>query len=321
MRILLLIYFYLLISCQHQPKPPIEVVHDIPALITTAPSIIVLGTTQDAGSPQIGCAKSCCRDLPKHSAKRKVVSLGIVDPQADNHYMIEASPDIVSQLTLLNLYSHHSGDRLPNGIFLTHAHMGHYTGLMYLGKESINSDRLPVYAMPRMHSFLSSNGPWEQLITNGNVDLQLLQDDVDVKLSQDLEVTPILVPHRDEYSETVGYVIRGPNKSALFIPDIDKWSKWEKDIVDLIAEVDYALLDATFYNAEEIGGRDISTIPHPFVIESMELFDGLSQLEKAKIHFIHFNHTNELLQKGSNAYNIVVEKGYKISKIGDVLAL
>ena len=36
-----------------------------------------------------------------------------------------------------------------------------------------------------------------------------------------IKVNPFLVPHRDEFSETVGYQIEGPNKTALFIPGIN----------------------------------------------------------------------------------------------------
>ena len=37
-------------------------------------------------------------------------------------------------------------------------------------------------------------------------------------MSYKYSVTPIQVPHRDEYSETAGYIIKGKNKKALFIP-------------------------------------------------------------------------------------------------------
>ena len=104
------------------------------------------------------------------------------------------------------------------------------------------------------------------------------------------------MPHRDEYSETVGYVISGPNKSALFIPDIDKWEKWKLDINAEIKKVDYALLDATFFDEKEINNRDISEIPHPFIIESMKKFEMMTPEEKNKIIFIHFNHTNPVLK-------------------------
>ena len=189
-----------------------------------------------------------------------------------------------AQLRLLKGFSGKSTD-IPDGIFLTHAHMGHYTGLMYLGREAKGANQVPVYAMPKMKSFLESNGPWDQLVTLNNIVLSEIQDETAVKLTSNISVIPMLVPHRDEYSETVGYKIVGPNKSALFIPDIDKWHKWERSIVEEIKKVDFAFLDASFFNEKEINNRDISEIPHPFVIESMKLL--MNSPPKKKQRFIY----------------------------------
>ncbi len=283
--------------------------------------LVVLGTVQDAGSPHIACSKACCVSLfSEPDPLRKVVSLGIIDTNSQQSFLFEATPDISTQLKQLKQFSGRNQE-LPNGIFLTHAHIGHYTGLQYLGKEATNADRVPVYAMPKMQDFLERNGPWDQLVTRKNIVLRPLQNKETITLSPQLSVTPFVVPHRDEYSETVGYRIEGPNKRVLFVPDIDKWSKWETSIIDAVKSVDYAFIDATFYDGEELNTRDISEIPHPFVIESMALFKGLPSEEKKKIHFIHFNHTNALLDKQSKASEKVIANGFNIATIHQVLSL
>ena len=191
------------------------------------PYIIVLGTIQDAGSPHMGCEKPCCISLfESPDPNRKVVSLGLVDPLEKKYWLIEASPDFITQCRELNISSGFEHGKSPDGIFLTHAHIGHYTGLMYLGKEAINSQKTKVFGMPRMNKFLRNNGPWDQLVSNNNIELYGLEHRDTVFLSKQLQIIPFLVPHRDEYSETVGYKIIGPNRKALFIPDIDKWKKW-----------------------------------------------------------------------------------------------
>ncbi|WP_405608566.1 MBL fold metallo-hydrolase [Polaribacter sp. Asnod1-A03] len=236
-------------------------------------SLVLLGTIQDAGSPQIGCKKDCCKNLFENpDYKRQVISLGLIDKQDNKTYLFDATPDIRTQMKMLTQYNNKSDSELADGIFLTHAHIGHYAGLMYLGKESMNSKDVLVYTMPKMKNFISNNGPWSQLIKSENIKLSEIQNKEIIQLSDKINVTPILVPHRDEFSETVGYRIKGPNKSALFIPDIDKWEKWNKNIIDEIKKVDYAFLDATFYSGKEIDSRDISQIPHPFIIESLEKF-------------------------------------------------
>jgi pyrroloquinoline quinone biosynthesis protein B len=293
-----------------------------PAQINDADvTLMVLGNVQDAGSPHIACQKDCCRELFDHPApNRQVTCLGVIDRISGKTYLFEASPDLPRQTKSLNLAAGIEQE-LPNGIFLTHAHIGHYTGLMYLGKEATNANKVPVHAMPRMRSFLTNDGPWSQLVSTNNITLQHLTADSTIQLTPQLQVTPFTVPHRDEFSETVGYLIAGPNHKALFIPDIDKWEKWDRRIEDLIAEVDYAFLDGTFYNAAELNTRDISQIPHPFVSESMQRFGALPAAEKAKINFIHFNHTNKLLLPGSDETAAVISQGFQVADFGEQFGL
>jgi len=284
--------------------------------------LIVLGTVQDGGSPHIACLKDCCKDLFKNpDPGRKVVSLGLIDQNVGKKYLFEATPDMTTQMKTLKGLSPDESSETPDGIFLTHAHIGHYTGLMYLGTEAMNADEVPVYAMPRMSSFLETNGPWSQLVANRNIVINEIEDQKEVTLTAQLKVKPLKVPHRDEYSETVGYVISGPNKSALFIPDIDKWEKWKLDIIEEIKKVDYAFLDATFFDENEINNRDISEIPHPFIIESMKKFEMITPEEKNKIIFIHFNHTNPILKPDSEASSTVLKNGFRIARIDDVFEL
>lgn len=283
--------------------------------------MVVLGNVQDAGSPHTGCDKDCCRDLfANPDPGRRVVSLGLIDPQHKTHYLFEATPDLPIQMKELKRMAD-SESEVPDGIFLTHAHIGHYAGLMYLGKESMYSYKVPVYTMPRMKEYLEANGPWDLLVENSNIEIQELRNGEELELSTGITVTPFLVPHRDEYSETVGYRIKGPNRSVLFIPDIDKWEKWEQAIADELTTVDYALIDGTFFDGNELPNRDISEVPHPFIIESMKLFGSLSEEERAKIWFIHFNHTNPLLDPNSIQSKEVEAAGYHIARLNEILEL
>ena len=284
--------------------------------------LTVLGTLQDAGAPHIACKKECCTELFENpDPNRMVVSLGLVDNRAGKKYLFEATPDMSRQMKALVRPDVVNPGEFVDGIFLTHAHIGHYTGLMYLGKEATNANRVPVYAMPRMQEYLETNGPWSRLVSMNNIALMHLIHEQPVELTPQVAITPILVPHRDEYSETVGYRIEGPGKSALFIPDIDKWSKWERDIIEEIKRVDYAFLDATFYSGEEINTRDISQIPHPFIIESMELFKDLPAEQKAKVVFIHFNHTNPVVDRDSPEAQEVLKAGFGFARVGEVYEL
>lgn len=290
-------------------------------VIGDAPFVVVLGIAQDAGYPQAGCAKSCCKEAWEQPAKRRFVScIAVVDPVSQQAWMIDATPDFPEQVHRLeNVLT--GGPVELSGVLLTHAHIGHYTGLMHLGREVMGASQMPVFAMPRMHDFLENNGPWSQLVSLENISLRNLTADSMVILSDRIKVVPFLVPHRDEFSETVGFRIEGPERSLVFIPDIDKWEKWERDILAEIQAVDYALLDGTFFQNGEIPGRDMSQIPHPFVEESMAKFEHLPKGEKSKVHFIHFNHTNPVLLENSEARRSVLEAGLGICEEGVVFGL
>ena len=260
-----------------------------------SPYVVVLGIAQDGGSPQSGCEKLCCKELWQNGEKEKVTSLGIVDPKSGKSWLIDATPDFPEQYRILT-ENHHTE---LAGIFLTHAHMGHYTGLLHLGREVMGAKEIPVFVMPKMKEFLESNSPWDQLVSLDNIEIQLMQNDKEIKLADGLFIEPFLVPHRDEYSETVGYKIIGVNKSVLFIPDIDKWGKWDQDIFQVIQHIDIALLDGTFYSQGELPNRDMSEIPHPFIVESMETLYHLNTPNRNKVHFIHFNHSNPAIKNGT----------------------
>lgn len=284
----------------------------------TAPSAVhlqILGTVQDGGAPHIGCKKVCCTALTEaQKAERKVTALGLFLKEEQTHYLFEATPDITEQWAILN-NSATTGSSL-GGIFLTHAHIGHYAGLQFLGKEALGGKNIPVFAMPRMKTYLETNGPWSQLVTDQNIFLKPLRNRTAVALSKRMTVTPIQVPHRDEFSETVGYFIQGPTKTALFLPDIDKWERWERPLEDVLQLVDYAFIDATFFDAAEINYRDIAAIPHPFVIETLVRLAPLPLSERQKVYFIHLNHTNPLLDPKSSATKTVLSTGMHIARIG-----
>ena len=245
--------------------------------------------------------------------------MGLVDLENKQKWLFEATPDIATQLASLE-QNHLKTNTLIDGIFLTHAHIGHYTGLMYFGREALGRQGTKVFVMPKMKTYLSKNGPWNQLVKLENIVFENLQNDATITLNQNLKVTPFLVPHRDEFSETVGYKIEGKNKTALFIPDINKWEKWQKNIIAEVKKVDYAFLDATFFKDGEIK-RPMSEIPHPFIKETLQLFKEEKTATKNKIFFIHFNHTNPALQNTSKEKMNVEKLGFRFAFEGMQLDL
>ena len=274
--------------------------------VTWSQKVIVLGNLQDGGSPQYSCELECCM-FPQPN--EFVSSIGVYSDTSA--ILIDATPDLVSQAQYLERIS-----RLPlKGIFLTHAHMGHYTGLVHLGREAANTKSTAVFAMPRMWEFLSNNGPWNQLLELENIRLKPLYNNKTIRLDNHIGITPLLVPHRDEFSETVGFLISGVHKKLLYIPDIDKWSVWNLSLEQVLKEVDFALIDGTFLKDGELN-RPMSEIPHPFIIETTSLLDTLKTKEKNKVWFTHFNHTNPVRFKSNKDREKLEAEGYHFVSFG-----
>ncbi|MFK2825678.1 MBL fold metallo-hydrolase [Bacillus sp. B190/17] len=279
--------------------------------------IKVLGTAQDGGVPQPNCFCPNCKDALKNPLKKRLAaSLGILLPQLKKWYLIDATPDFKDQLNMINA-EHHEPQEL-SGIFLTHAHIGHYPGLIFLGKEAISAQSLPVFTGEKMHHMLKENAPWNQLIELNNIEIHPLVPNQNPTLNVDFEIMPISVPHRNELSETFGFIISGPNKKILYIPDIDRWEDWEHSIAEMASTVDYCLLDATFYSADELKrlGRNYKEIPHPYIEETMDLLQEVVDQKKCEVYFLHFNHTNPIINSESPEYKKLVERGFKAAREG-----
>jgi len=287
-------------------------------------SLLVLGVAQDAGKPQIANPDDPAWSDP--SLRRLATALALIDRRngKTRRWLFEATPDIKEQLQKLDEAAPVEKSIQLDGVFITHAHIGHYTGLMMLGHEAAGAQNVPVYAMPRMGDYLTQNGPWSQLVRYYNIVIAIMSAGEPEQIAADISVTPFLVPHRQEFSEVAGFRISGPENSVLFIPDIDSWEEWDAAgtrIEDMIASVDTAYLDGSFYANGEIPGRDMSGFPHPFVSHSMERFAPLPREEKAKIRFIHMNHTNPLHGPNAPERKTVQNAGFNIAEEGEVLCL
>jgi pyrroloquinoline quinone biosynthesis protein B len=263
--------------------------------------LVVLGIVQDGGMPHLGCNSGPCGAVRRGERRaEKVACIGLTD--GSRAFLIDATPDFAAQAAAL-------GGGAPSGVFLTHAHVGHYTGLVHLGKEVLGARGVPVHATRKMQQFLASNAPWRALVENGNVDLR---DNAEVDLGG-LRVRAVAVPHRDEYADTVGYLIDGPSANALYVPDIDRWDAWDRDLRTTVAAVDHAFLDATFFSGDEMPGRDMSRVPHPLVTDTMARLDGLG----SRVWLTHLNHTNPLLTDPS----LAERRGFRVAREGLTLDL
>ena len=277
------------------------------------PEAVVLGIAQDGGVPHTGCHQPLCTQARRDPARRvRVASLGLLDPAAGKRFLVDATPDFGDQMEALG--------GLPDGILLTHAHIGHYLGLAQLGREVLGARRVPVYCTPSMARFLRENKPWSRLVALENVTLHEVAPGEEIVLTENLRATPLRVPHRDEDSDTVAWLVRGPSRRLLWLPDIDKWAKWDRKLAEFLADPSLtAFVDGTFFAADEIPGRSLAEIPHPLVSETMALVEA-DPSAKGRLVFVHLNHTNRLLWD-RDAARAVEERGFSVAREGETVSL
>lgn len=277
----------------------------------------VLGVAQDAGLPHIGCACTNCESARAENRREPVAAAAIEG--RTGWWLLEATPDLPAQI--------HAQGSMPAGIFLTHAHIGHYTGLMYLGREALGAEAMPVWCSPRMASYLRSNGPWSQLIELGQIEVREYPSDVPVELEPGLQITAFPVPHRDEFSDTHGFLIEHADDSTsersgslVFLPDIDQWEKWDRPVEELLHPNAHLLIDGTFWSGAELPHRDLSEIPHPLVSRSIDRLRPQVRATGAQVRFFHLNHSNPLWDRSGPEYAQLLEAGFLLAIPGERVA-
>ena len=249
--------------------------------------VVLLGVAQDAGLPQAGCDCVNCataRALGRHPC---VVSLGIIDHTQQTFWMVDATPDFPQQLQMLR-------ERAPGatfaGLILTHAHMGHYTGLIHLGREAMDIRDITLWCSCKMRAFLRANAPWAGLLNDGNVTPREIIDGEPFALSKGVSVLPYQVPHRAEFTDTYAFLFSGDRQRLFYCPDIDSWDGLTFDIDNTLKAGDTVLLDGSFFSEEELPNRDMALIPHPLVTDTV----GRYANKPYDLVLIHLNHTNPI---------------------------
>jgi pyrroloquinoline quinone biosynthesis protein B len=263
------------------------------------PTVEVLGIAQDAGVPHLGCDCSSCVQARTADGKPRYASAIVLHD--DGTFLFDATPDIRFQLP-----------KIPDSVFLTHAHLGHLSGVLFFGVEAADTDRIPVYATDGLGTVIRENAPLNLLLEQDNLQINTISDGSDIELNN-ATVTAYRVPHRESLETgTLGYVIEGPVRSLLYLTDIDEWTAPTRELVE---QVDIALVDGTFWNTEELNRSD--DVPHPYIEDSVEILDS----KKTDIYFTHLNHTNPVLDTESQQLEQLSNAGFHIAEQGATFGL
>jgi pyrroloquinoline quinone biosynthesis protein B len=284
--------------------------------------LFVLGIAQDGGLPHLGCDRACCAEARRTGRRLRPACLGVHDRATGRLALIEATPAVESQVADL----HRSAGVPPRGrdvadaVLITHAHVGHYLGLAHFGREVAATRALPVFATSRTCAFLREHGPWRQLAALDQIALHEIAPRAPFAPLDGLAVVAVPVPHRDEFSDTVAFKIRGPRRTALFVPDVDRWDKAPGLLEELLDGVDVAFVDGTFWDARDLPGRSMLEVPHPPMTDTMQRLAARARARPGTIRFLHLNHTNPALHDAAVRRRIE-DAGFAVAAEGERHAL
>tara|TARA_X000001036_G_scaffold90724_1_gene83063 strand:- start:2934 stop:3779 length:846 start_codon:yes stop_codon:yes gene_type:complete len=278
--------------------------------------VTVLGIAQDGGHPQPGCLRPCCANITE---PHYPVSLGIRSSEGTN-LLIEATRNLGDQFTLW-------GQTNVDHLLLTHAHLGHVDGLGLFGREAIAARDIELHVSDDMYHLIDRTPQWNLMVQQGVFNIRTFTAG-DVVFSQgELSIEAVRIPHRAELSDMHAFIIRGPSKSLLFLTDHDTWNETLtvhdcSSIRELLAKlnVDIALIDGTFWSEDELAGRNQATVPHPPVLQTLNML-GEKKQDDPDIIFTHLNHTNPLYNRDSEQYAEVERLGWSVAYQGQRFTL
>ena len=268
---------------------------------------MILGIAQDGGVPHPGCYCDTCQFYWDNQIVLSPSSLAIIDEK--QLHLFDVTRNLDRQLRKV-------GNKNVTDIWLTHGHIGHIDGIGLFGKEVMNLKNVRLHASELMIKLIENTPKWNKLIEDKILIPIQFNSNESMQISENLKITPIRVPHRDELTDTHAFMINGPEKSLLYLPDHDTWEE-TLDMVqqDSVIEwfdflgIEIVLMDGTFWSKNELSRQD--DVPHPPVLESLERLGNVKGKE-LEVFFIHFNHTNPLLIPKSNEIKKLLDSGCKI---------
>ena len=268
----------------------------------------ILGSAQDGGVPQVGCHCERCQYARANTAHvRFPASLSVVG-RSGKLLLIDATPSLPQQLDLVRDLLPSKKTLLPDAVLLSHAHIGHYTGLMFFDKEVASTRAIPVYCTPAMRLFLESNKPYSYLVERDEIRIIELQKSKQVLFYEDLSITPIEVPHRNEDADTLSFLIKS-RRTLFYAPDFDHYTE---TIDNCVRSSDISVLDGCFWSWQELSDRLFEAIPHPPISETMERFKSYAN----RIVFTHMNHTNPVLNPDGRLRSELEKNGFRLAREG-----
>lgn len=293
--------------------------------------VILLGTAAGGGYPQWNCACGQCARAGEDSSPARSHDCVAVSGDGRSWFLLNAGPDIRGQVLATPELSAGPGPRETplRGALLTDAELDHALGLLQLreaqGGLRVRGPHAVLHALREgfpLRVITDSYGGWEWLPAEPEFGLDGLRvRTLPVGVKQPKYARGLTV----DGPWVVAYRVEDARTGAAFVyaPCL---AEWPEGFDAFVAGAAYALVDGTFYAADEMSGATAAGVSsgaqrrmgHLPIVDSLPLLRAHPGVQWA---YTHLNNTNPVLCTSSPEHAAVLAAGVQLPLDGTVLDL
>ncbi len=292
--------------------------------------VVLLGTAAGGGFPQWNCACALCTAARDGRLPSRTQDCVAVSGNSRHWWLLNASPDIGAQLTATAALRPGPGPRdTPlRGVLLTDAEADHVTGLTVLrGGAGLRMYAAPpvLAALAPLRAALDRYAVWEWADALAEDDFVLAGGLVATAHPVGAKAPRYMAGAAADDRWVIAYRIEdlATGGALVYAPCVGAWSPV---LDELLHRADCALLDGTFYAADEMGtavrgGAGQAAMGHVPVAGAHGSLAALARHPGPRRIYTHLNNTNPLLDPDSTARRRVTEAGAEVLADGTELVV
>jgi pyrroloquinoline quinone biosynthesis protein B len=287
----------------------------------------VLGSAAGGGSPQWNCGCPVCTAVRSGAGPARTQSSVAVSADGLRWFLINASPDVRTQIEAFPRLHPHGNDRATplDAVLLTDAELDHTLGLLLLREARA----LRLYATPAVHKALcDGSGVLRTLERYCPVDWRAVVPGTDVPLADELSCRAFDVPTTKrarfgtgaDDGRVVGYRLTDERSGGTltYLPGVQALTP---ALRAAIAGSDCLLIDGTCWRDDELvrlglAGKTSREMGHLPIDGPDGMLAQLPSLGVRRTIFVHMNNTNPILLEYTPERRVVEDSGMEVAMDG-----
>jgi pyrroloquinoline quinone biosynthesis protein B len=294
----------------------------------------VLGSAAGGGSPQWNCGCPVCAAVRSGASPPRSQSSVAVSADNKQWFVINASPDVRSQIEAFpGLHPHDDRSTPLEAVLLTDGELDHTLGLLLLREASA----VRLYATPAVHKTLcDGSGVLRTLERYCPVEWRAVVPGADFALADGLSCRAFDVPSTKrarfgagvEHGRVVGYRLTDERSGGtlVYLPGVQSLTPAQggASVETLRAEIegcDCLLIDGTCWRDDELvrlglAGKTSREMGHLPIDGPDGSLAQLRSLGVGRTIFVHMNNTNPILLEDAPERRIVEDSGMEVAMDG-----